>query len=165
MRVGGAYIFLYSAKWSNGDEKSQKKKKNVEINSIYVVCHSVYKWKRMKKIAFFCIHTVKNTDETTKNHTWNWKKTYTSWWKFTEAYRAAIAKGNAWVGWFTCCTDIWRVLNVLNYKYPFVRLELSLFLFQCKEVLACGSFIDWHSDSATSDGMTCMILFFFFKWE
>lgn len=74
MRVGGAYIFLYSAKWSNGDEKSQKKKKNIKINSIYVVCHSVYKWKRMKKIAFFCIHTVKNTDETTKNHTWNWKK-------------------------------------------------------------------------------------------
>lgn len=57
--------------------KSHRRKTNVEINSIYVVCHSVYKWKRMKKIAFFCIHTVKNTDETTENHTWNWKKTYT----------------------------------------------------------------------------------------
>lgn len=52
------------------------------------------------------------------------KNAHTNSRKFTEAYRPPIARGNAWVGWFTCCTDIWRVLNVLNDKYPFVLLEL-----------------------------------------
>lgn len=127
-----------------------------------ILCPNGNGW---KKLRFFAFTRLKTRTKPLRITHGTEKKTYTSWWKFTEAYRAAIAKGNAWVGWFTCCTDIWRVLNVLNYKYPFVRLELSLFLFQCKEVLACGSFIDWHSDSATSDGMTCMILFFFFKWE
>lgn len=116
--------------WSNGDEKSYKlgtNKLDWFLSSVFVSV-SCNKYILKKSIAFFSHSHGQNTDDDDdddRESNMEYKKNaHTNSRKCTEAYRPPIARGNAWVGWFTCCTDIWRVLNVLNDKYPFVLLEL-----------------------------------------
>lgn len=77
MRVGGAYIFLYSAKWLNGDEKSQKKKKRRNKFNLCCLSFCVFTngngWKKLRFFAFTRLKTrtkpLRITHGTEKKHT------------------------------------------------------------------------------------------------